>query len=83
MPHRRALIVVALLPGGRPAPRPAADGGGAGYGVVLRDRLLLALLPLLGAQLAIYSLTEVALPLAVRDDGLSPAVYGPPWSPAS
>ncbi|MFD0148811.1 MFS transporter [Streptomyces sp. NPDC055721] len=50
--------------------------GGIGYGVVLRDRLALLLLPLFGIQLFVYSLTEVALPLAVRDSGLSPAVYG-------
>ncbi|WP_314614530.1 MFS transporter [Streptomyces stackebrandtii] len=49
---------------------------GIGYGVVLRDRLALLLLPLFGIQLFVYSLTEVALPLAVRDSGLSPAVYG-------
>ncbi|MFC7217943.1 MFS transporter [Streptomyces polyrhachis] len=54
----------------------AESGGGAGYGVVLRDRLMLVLLPLLGVQLFVYSLTEVALPLAVHDSGLSPAVYG-------
>lgn len=55
---------------------PTKASGGLGYGVVLRDRLLLLLLPLLGIQLFVYSLTEVALPLAVRDSGLSPAVYG-------
>lgn len=55
---------------------PAKDAGGQGYGVVLRDRLLLTLLPLFGIQLFVYSLTEVALPLAVRDSGHSPAVYG-------
>ncbi|MFF7775524.1 MFS transporter [Streptomyces tanashiensis] len=49
---------------------------GIGYGVVFRDRLALLLLPLFGVQLFVYSLTEVALPLAVRDSGLSPAVYG-------
>ncbi|MET9536321.1 MFS transporter [Streptomyces sp. NPDC006553] len=49
---------------------------GIGYGVVLRDRLALLLLPLFGVQLFVYSLTEVALPLAVHDSGLSPAVYG-------
>lgn len=49
---------------------------GIGYGVVLRDRLALLLLPLFGIQLFVYSLTEVALPLAVHDSGLSPAVYG-------
>ncbi|MCP3760477.1 MFS transporter [Streptomyces sp. TBY4] len=55
---------------------PGKASGGLGYGVVLRDRLMLLLLPLLGIQLFVYSLTEVALPLAVRDSGLSPAVYG-------
>ncbi|GAA1359239.1 MFS transporter [Streptomyces beijiangensis] len=49
---------------------------GIGYGVVLRDRLLLVLLALFGVQLFVYSLTEVALPLAIHDSGLSPAVYG-------
>ncbi|WP_369145459.1 MFS transporter [Streptomyces sp. R44] len=49
---------------------------GIGYGVVIRDRLAMLLLPLFGVQLFVYSLTEVALPLAVRDSGLSPAVYG-------
>ncbi|MCX4526495.1 MULTISPECIES: MFS transporter [unclassified Streptomyces] len=62
-----------------PARTPAVRGEkstGIGYAVVFRDRLLLALLPLFGIQLFVYSLTEVALPLAVRDSGLSPAVYG-------
>ncbi|MEV4944598.1 MFS transporter [Streptomyces sp. NPDC053755] len=44
--------------------------------MVLRDRLALLLLPLFGVQLFVYSLTEVALPLAMHDSGLSPAVYG-------
>ncbi|MEU9034461.1 MFS transporter [Streptomyces sp. NPDC048352] len=61
-------------------PRREAPAGGAvrtlGYGVVLRDRLMLALLPVFGVQLFVYSLTEVALPLAMRDSGLSPAAYG-------
>ncbi|MEU7244140.1 MFS transporter [Streptomyces sparsogenes] len=72
-----AVIVATRLRETRPARQekaPVADG--VGYGVVLRDRLLLALLPLLGIQLFVYSLTEVALPLAIRDSGLSPAVYG-------
>jgi MFS family permease len=44
--------------------------------VVLRDPLMRALLPLFGTALAIYSLTEVCLPLAIRDDGLSTATLG-------
>ncbi|WP_411101518.1 MFS transporter [Streptomyces sp. cmx-4-9] len=71
-----AAVVAARLPEPereRPAP---GEGTGAGYGVVLRDRLMVLLLPLFGIQLFVYSLTEVALPLAVRDSGLPPAVYG-------
>ncbi|GAA3943028.1 MFS transporter [Streptomyces gulbargensis] len=71
-----ALVVALRLPEPpRAAPAPQQKDG-IGYGVVLRDRLTLLLLPLLGVQLFVYSLTEVALPLAVRDSGLSPAVYG-------
>lgn len=70
-----AVIAANLLPAGkRIAPPTAAQGGG--YGVVLRDPLMRALLPLFGITLAIYSLTEAALPLAIRDDGLSPKVLG-------
>ncbi|MET9613106.1 MFS transporter [Kitasatospora indigofera] len=72
-----ALVVVTRLRETGPVAK-APEGGrdGVGYGVVLRDGLLMALLPLFGVQLFVYSLTEVALPLAVRDSGLSPAVYG-------
>ncbi|MEV7417477.1 MFS transporter [Streptomyces sp. NPDC089919] len=61
--------------------RPAAGAAGApadgiGYGVVLRDKLVLVLLPVFGIQLFVYSLTEVTLPMAIHDSGLSPAVYG-------
>ncbi|MDX3226738.1 MFS transporter [Streptomyces sp. ME19-01-6] len=78
-----AVIVATRLRETRPARQDKDSGAdadaaadGMGYGVVLRDRLLLALLPLFGVQLFVYSLTEVALPLAIRDSGLSPAVYG-------
>ncbi|MFD8382564.1 MFS transporter [Streptomyces sp. NPDC059679] len=72
-----AVIVATRLRETRPAGKDkGAVADGIGYGVVLRDRLLLALLPLFGVQLFVYSLTEVALPLAIRDSGLSPAVYG-------
>lgn len=69
-----AVVVAARLTEPPRGPRPAGDG--LGYGVVLRDRLAVLLLPLFGVQLFVYSLTEVALPLAIRDNGLSPAVYG-------
>ncbi|MFF1867620.1 MFS transporter [Kitasatospora herbaricolor] len=72
-----ALVVVTRLRETGPvAKAPAGDRDGVGYGVVLRDGLLMGLLPLFGVQLFVYSLTEVALPLAVHDSGLSPAVYG-------
>ncbi|NJC72056.1 MFS transporter [Planosporangium thailandense] len=72
-----ALIVAALLPGGRGRGVRAADSrGGSGYGVVLRDPLMRVLLPLFGIALTIYSLTEVCLPLAIRDHGLSTTTYG-------
>ncbi|MFE4305230.1 MFS transporter [Streptomyces sp. NPDC056891] len=64
-------------PGEKPQEKdPQEKKDGIGYGVVLRDRLAMLLLPLFGVQLFVYSLTEVALPLAVHDSGLSPAVYG-------
>ncbi|MBW5481119.1 MFS transporter [Streptomyces bambusae] len=78
-----AVVATRLTEPARTAPEPAGAGAvgvgrgaGTGYGVVFRDRLVLALLPLFGIQLFVYSLTEVALPLAVHDSGLSPAVYG-------
>lgn len=77
-----AVIVAMLLPADRPArrtsqsPALAEPGGGSGYGIVLRDRLTRRLLVLFSVQLFIYSLTESALPLAIRTDGLSPAVMG-------
>lgn len=72
-----AVIMVALLPGRRGGDAPAPPGpSGAGYGVVLRDPLMRALLPLFGLALVIYSLTEVCLPLAIRDDGLPTTTLG-------
>ncbi|MFE9251824.1 MFS transporter [Streptomyces sp. NPDC007088] len=76
-----AAIVVARLPApppaaGRAPAKSGGGGGGGGYGIVLRDRLALLLLPLLGVHLFVYSLTEAALPIAVDDAGLGPAVYG-------
>ncbi|MFE0651881.1 MFS transporter [Streptomyces sp. NPDC059534] len=71
-----ALVVAVRIPEPPRTATTAAAKDGIGYGVVLRDRLALLLLPLFGVQLFVYSLTEVALPLAVHDSGLSPAVYG-------
>ncbi|MFC8273226.1 MDR family MFS transporter [Streptomyces sp. NPDC057271] len=71
-----AVVVATRLKEPRRTEAARGAGDGIGYGVVFRDRLALALLPLFGIQLFVYSLTEVALPLAVQDSGLSPAVYG-------
>jgi MFS family permease len=68
-----ATIMAVMLPPDRPV---REEGGEIGYGVVLRDRLAMTLLPLFWMQLLVYSLTESTLPLAIRDHGLSPAVYG-------
>ncbi|MFF5635224.1 MFS transporter [Streptomyces sp. NPDC012825] len=71
-----ALVVTVRL---KEPKRPSGSGQEKeelGYGVVLRDRLALLVLPLFGIQLFVYSLTEVALPLAIHDSGFSPAVYG-------
>ena len=57
------------------SPTPAKSTG-SGYGVVFRDRLARKLMPLFGIQLFIYSLTESALPLAIRTDGLPPSAMG-------
>ncbi|GAA4347716.1 MFS transporter [Angustibacter luteus] len=68
-----AVLVARGVPESR-APREEHDT--SGYGEVLRDRLLLALglLTLVGA--CVYIQAYVALPLAMRADGLSPARYG-------
>ncbi|MBC2877948.1 MULTISPECIES: MFS transporter [Streptomyces] len=71
-----AVIAASFLPAGRPERAPRDATGGTGYGVVLRDPLMRALLPLFYVALVIYTLTEVALPLAIRDDGLSTTTLG-------
>ncbi|MGK5641925.1 MFS transporter [Streptomyces sp. URMC 126] len=70
-----ALIAASFLPAGRTRPT-TPQSGGTGYGVVLRDPLMRALLPLFYVALVIYTFTEVALPLAIRDDGLSTTTLG-------
>jgi MFS family permease len=74
-----AIVVVALLPAGRVgsgADDPSGARGQTGYRVVFRDPLMRALLPLFGVGMVIYSLTEVCLPLAIRDHSLSPTTFG-------
>jgi MFS family permease len=69
-----AVIVMALLPGGHPPS--TGSGSRRGYAMVFRDPLMRALLPLFGIGLLIYSFTEVCLPLAIRDAGLSTGTLG-------
>jgi MFS family permease len=70
-------IVAYLLPEQPRVRGPESDErSGGGYGVVLRDPLMRGLIPLFGVGLVIYSLTEVCLPLAIRDRGLSTVTLG-------
>lgn len=71
-----AVLVAARLPrtAGRTGARPAGDGGG--YRIVLRDRLLLSLLAAVTVSETLYAQTEFTLPLAIRDHGLPPTVFG-------
>ncbi|MEV4755076.1 MFS transporter [Micromonospora sp. NPDC049559] len=77
-----ALLVAVGIPrdGSRPAAgaarHPSGRPHGSGYGLLLRDRLMILFVLLSLAQETVYSLTEFAIPLAVRLDGLSPAVFG-------
>ncbi|WP_244178601.1 MFS transporter [Streptomyces rubellomurinus] len=69
-------LVAVRLPRTTGAARADSPRDGGGYGVVLRDRLLLLLMvPVLTGE-AVYALTEVTLPLAIRDHGLPPTVFG-------
>jgi MFS family permease len=69
-----AVLIARGVPETRPQRPPSA--GGSGYGVALRDRLLLALAGtnLVGA--AVYGQCFVTLPLAITADGLGPGAYG-------
>lgn len=67
-------IVMAGVPKSVRAPRHAAERGG--YGILLRDRLMLVFIVLSLIGETVYSLVEFALPMAIRLDGLSPAVFG-------
>lgn len=68
-------ILVALFVPGRSAQRRTAPAGRS-WGVVLRDRLLLALMILNVVNGLVNAQVMVGLPLAIKDSGLSPAVYG-------
>jgi MFS family permease len=60
-----------------PVSRPrGTTADGAGYRTALRDPLLVALVLLTLAYATLYNQAQVAIPLAIRDHGLSAAVYG-------
>jgi len=69
-------IVVLGIPKDLPRPEVSKATGGMGYGVVFRDRLMLAHMSLSLLGITVYTMTEFALPLAIEKDGLSPAVFG-------
>ncbi|MEV0271580.1 MFS transporter [Hamadaea sp. NPDC050747] len=68
-----AVIAAMLLPRVARVRRAGEKGG---YGVLFADRLMLVFIALDLAQEIVYSLTEYAIPLSIRLDGLSPAVFG-------
>jgi MFS family permease len=72
------LVFAAIVYFGIPAsPRPIrVSGTHGGYGVVVRDRLMVAYTLLVIVGTVVYAMTEFAIPLSVRDNGLPPTVFG-------
>jgi len=68
-----ALLIARGVPETRPE-RDEHDSGG--YSEAVRDRLLLALTALTLVGATVYLQAYITLPLAMREDGLSPAAYG-------
>ncbi|MBY8878608.1 MFS transporter [Actinacidiphila acidipaludis] len=71
-----AVVAAVALPRTAPAARVKGAPGGGGYGVVVRDRLLLAFVTVSVAGECVYAQTEFTVPLAIRDHGLPATVYG-------
>ncbi|WP_405018374.1 MFS transporter [Kitasatospora sp. NBC_00070] len=69
-------IVLVGIPKDLPRPKVTKAPGSGGYGVVFRDRLMVAHMALSLLGITIYTQTEFTIPLAIRSDGLSPAVFG-------
>ena len=66
-----------LIARGVPETRPERDEhDSGGYSEAVRDRLLLALTALTLVGATVYLQAYITLPLAMREDGLSPAAYG-------
>ena len=70
-----AAVAAVALPRTAPAAVKGPSGGG-GYGVVMRDRLLLAFVTVSVAGECVYAQTEFTVPLAIRDHGLPATTYG-------
>jgi MFS family permease len=70
-----AAVAALALPREPVRPAAAAASGG-GYGVVVRDRLLLAFVTVSVAGECVYAQTEFTVPMAIRDHGLPASVYG-------
>ncbi|NUT37870.1 MAG: MFS transporter, partial [Hamadaea sp.] len=68
------IVVWGIAPSPRPA-RPATRAAG-GYRIVLRDKLMVTFVVLMLSDEIVYSLSEFAVPLSIRLDGLTPAVFG-------
>jgi MFS family permease len=65
-----------VLIGVERTPRARRAGHHGGYRVLVGDRLMVTFVLLTLAQEIVYSLTEFAVPLSIRLDGLTPAVFG-------
>ena len=70
-----AVVIARAVPETRPAATPGSAAGG-GFGGVLRDRLMMALCGTNLLLALVFMQAFFTLPLVMRSDGLSPAVYG-------
>jgi hypothetical protein len=68
-----AIVAFGIPASSRPVAGPSSS---LGYRVVFQDRLMLAMTGLTLASTIVYSMTEFAIPLSIRLDGLAPSVFG-------
>ena len=71
-----AIVIVRALPETRPDTAAESRGTGGGIGIVLRDRLMMALCGTNLLLALVFMQAFFTLPLVMRSDGLSPATYG-------
>ncbi|MEN3616099.1 MFS transporter [Plantactinospora sp. ZYX-F-223] len=69
-----AMFVARGIPKKAPDQRTRTNGGG--YRVVLQDRVMMAFVAMTALAAIVYSMTQFAIPLAIRLDGLPPTVFG-------